>query len=70
MNTKRIVGDGRGLSTEFRTSGAKNVCAAVPLDTYLALLRLKAETGKSIYQLVREAIETYIAQAKIKPSQA
>ncbi len=55
--------------TETKTPGFKNVCAAIPMDTYLQLLRIKAETGKSLYEIVRQAIEAYIDANKIKPSQ-
>ncbi len=64
----KTQGGGQGLSTNAKVSGFKNVCAAVPMDIYLQLLRLKAETGKSLYEIVREAIEDYIEANRIKLS--
>ena len=36
--------------------GVKHICAYVPLDLYEQLLKVKAETGKSMNDIVYEAL--------------
>jgi len=40
--------------------GVRHVCAYIPLDLYEQLLKVKAETGKSINDIIYEALlKTY-----------
>ena len=40
--------------------GVRHICAYIPLDLYEQLLKIKAETGKSINDIVYEAlVKTY-----------
>jgi hypothetical protein len=36
--------------------GVKHICAYIPLDLYEQLLKIKAETGKSMNDIVYEAL--------------
>ncbi len=36
--------------------GVRHVCAYIPLDLYEQLLKVKAETGKSINDIIYEAL--------------
>ena len=36
--------------------GVKHICAYIPIDLYEQLLKIKAETGKSINDIVLEAL--------------
>jgi predicted CopG family antitoxin len=36
--------------------GVKHICAYVPLDLYEQLLKIKAETGKSMNDIIYEAL--------------
>ena len=37
--------------------GVKHICAYIPLDLYERLLKIKAETGKSMNDIVYEALQ-------------
>jgi len=37
--------------------GVKHICAYIPLDLYEQLLKIKAETGKSMNDIVYEALQ-------------
>ena len=36
--------------------GVKHICAYIPIDLYEQLLKIKAETGKSMNDIVYEAL--------------
>jgi len=36
--------------------GVKHICAYIPLDLYEQLLKIKAETGKSMNDIIYEAL--------------
>jgi len=36
--------------------GVKHVCAYIPIDLYEQLLKIKAETGKSMNDIIYEAL--------------
>ena len=37
--------------------GVKHVCSYIPIDLYEQLLKVKAETGKSMNEIIYEALD-------------
>jgi len=45
--------------------GVKHVCAYIPLDLYEQLLKIMAETGKSMNDIVYEALQKAYGKTEV-----
>ena len=45
--------------------GVKHVCAYIPIDLYEQLLKIKAETGKSMNDIILEALQKVYGKPEV-----